>query len=269
MRQDRRPSDQTGKSSACRASFFKEEATPPNSEADTPIIGRSLGSRYTETSIHRNEPKPPAYLFRYPQCQIAETKTNRVRPNFSGAPRQSCLDVSAAFEPSRVRRQPLSYQAILPSAPRNPVWRPSRASAPPVKRYLRIPNKPRNPNRNRKADFSQEDVSCPDRPACGHHDGSAARVSETLLPGARLRIGHRRPFSPNLPSREGIGDSRGPIFQFVAPERPSAPPPPDSPPEPSGPAWSKWPTSGAALRNLRYPRTRFSRPGSRTRISPS
>ena len=86
-------SDQTEESLSVVHRSSKEDATPPNSEADTPIIApaeTSARKPICKRPNRRNEPRPPAYPFRYSRCQRARDKTNRSAPYRAGAPRQSC-----------------------------------------------------------------------------------------------------------------------------------------------------------------------------------
>ena len=113
--------------------FHQKPKAEQDSEADTGHRVAPTGAIYRRL-IHRNEPKPPTYLFRYSRCQRArETKTDRVRPNFTARPPDKSLRCSI--------RLVCSASAFPPH--HRPVWRPNRASAPPVRGYLRILAKPR------------------------------------------------------------------------------------------------------------------------------
>ena len=109
--------------SACRASLHKE-TKPPSSEADTPIIGRTLRSRCVRDRSIEMDQTAHKSLQSPAMSKSGETKPTEAPTFRSARPPARSLDV--CLSPRRL------------GCCRRPVWRPVGASAPPVKGYLRF-----------------------------------------------------------------------------------------------------------------------------------
>ena len=88
--------------------FHQKPKATSNSEADTGSSGFPY-RRDIQTSIHRNETKPPAYLFRYTIMSKSVSDKNEPMRHYPGAPAHaSRISRSAPSRPGKNQRQPLS-----------------------------------------------------------------------------------------------------------------------------------------------------------------
>ena len=109
--------------------YHRATASPLERRIIDPNPKRSaaLRARYPDVRSSK-QTKPPAYLFRYYQCQRA---TQRQKPD-------QCALISTARPPCI----PLNYPPSVPTRPQPvaPSSVPTSASAPPVKGYLESPS---------------------------------------------------------------------------------------------------------------------------------
>ncbi len=115
---------------------FPRKQKPPNSEADISSSAQGLETRHTDVRSPK-QTKPPAYLFRYYQCQRA---TQRQKPD------QCALNFRRA-RPDK----PLNYPPRLRHTHR--LMSRRVASAPPVKGYLRSAPRVRKRKKHPKSTF--------------------------------------------------------------------------------------------------------------------